>query len=681
MFNMKRIIVLMGFGGVLAAGTLAYFYYQELQIEKKAAQELALAKQKQLELQKKLSGAPGSHLAVHQMIEDLRVNGKTPPPCPLIYPLLNEKGRVTPLGSYLSYFAMVQAACLPEAVLNLPNPGSAFQNFKLFDAGPSQYQEQYHQQLPYFWGTQDCANGKLVRTKSGYRIVLQFKGSHPPQQFEKKFKAGQLHLAPSWMASCLQQWIGFQPNTNQTACLNTPVFLNDDDLKRGASLESLARQGGCQLVNRWDAILAKNPENAYLLERWIDILNAREGTNHLELIEPIAKKYPENPWIQLTYAQELYSLKKYDDVLKISMDELKMNDDNPDWYSYAVCALEAKRYYDEAIELLKNWVQKHPENPNALMQLAIHMRYWAWAARGSDWSKNVSPEGWKTFKDRIAEGLKSAQKATDLAPLYGRAWGGLMEYGNGADFDKVTMQGYFEKVLQLDPNDYNAYSTYMDYLEPKWNGSDEKMFDLAEKYKKRFPVLFTVPSTEKFQVYTEDQSEEGLAKWRRDQKKKIKNSPYWKDFADGCKNYLLVNPGDFGEWIAYLDWAKLRGNTQPVLDLAKKVSAQTKEWAGIYPYLVLADSDATQNGLSTYYDKKNFIKKPAVVKLRLRAYKSLLALDPDNWDIWNRLAYLQTQNKLNRDAKKTFQQIGNHWVAEVWPKDDFEEAKKNLGMN
>ncbi len=686
----KLIFIAVGIGAIVIAAELGYIHQKQVLIEKKAARILKSAREKdqairerELVKKKQEEAAPEGQRPSQEiinMIEDIRVKGQTLPHCPLIFPLKDKMGRINALGSFLSYLAMEQATYLPESIFDLPNAGTLFQNFRLFDSALGQYHEQFSKQLAYMFATPDNASGTLVRAKTGYTITLSFTGSHPLKKYKKKFTANQLHSAPGWMASRLHDWVGFKPNARQAAFLKRPVFLNDKDLERTAFLESLIRQGGYSLVNQWDNILAKNSKCHYLVDRWLGISDFRERTNHLDMIEPLVRKYPDNSFYKFDYVYELYALKKYDEALKLSLEELQRDNDNPDWYRYAAYSLEGKGYNDEAVTLLKNWTQSHPENPNAWIQLAQLTLSLAWEARGTDWTRDVPPKALKLFKKRVEESLKYAQKAVDLTPHYGRAWGQLVAYGNAAELAKETMKDDFGKVLRLDPNDYEAYTVYMDYLNPKWNGSLKEMFEFARKFNKRFPALFFIPCAADFHVLCLEQSEAGLAQWRKETREKVKNSPYWKDFAKSYGNYLTASPGDLGEWKNYLAWAALAGKTKPVLDLAKKISGKDKELRALYPYVVLASSDTAQNGLSKDSEKKEFVKKPKVFKERVKAYQTLLKLDPHNWDIWNRLAWLDYQNKKGKDAKKAFRKIGNHWVAEVWSKDDFEKAKKSSGV-
>ncbi|HJT23135.1 MAG TPA: hypothetical protein VJ873_01060, partial [bacterium] len=292
-----------------------------------------ISSKKQRELEAKLA-ADKPHKEIIAMIDDLKAHGTALPPCPLIYPLLDNKGKITYLGSYLSYFAMKQGSYLPHTVFRIPNAGEIYNEFGLFDPDSPMHLA-YRTQLPLYFGTKDLGEGKLLKSGSSYRIQLRFWGTHPEKKYSKTFKKGKLHLAISWMSSCLQDYAGYHPTAEEAGYMAKPIFTNDEDLNRAARSETYFRNGGPALVLNWDKILAKNPENPYLLNRWISVLGSRDGVHRLDMLEPLIKKYPDATFYKLEYAYELYLSEKYDDGFKVAYKEMMRDDNDPDWYEYA----------------------------------------------------------------------------------------------------------------------------------------------------------------------------------------------------------------------------------------------------------------------------------------------------------------------------------------------------------
>ena len=375
--------------------------YQEKKAEKEAVRLKALNIQR-------------VHDAMFARIDALQ-GSRALPPCPMIYPLLDAQGRVTPLGSYLSYFAMKQASYLPQTAFKIPNAGEIYNEFDLFtEGGPKQ--EAYLKQLPHYFGNaKDIGEGNIRAVGMGHLIQLRFWGTHPERKYAKTFPKGKLHLAMGWMAACLQDYAGFQPTQAQAAYRDKPIYVNDADLLRGARLETLFRNGGRQLIQGWDKILAKNPDNPYLFDRWLAVLDDRSDTDHLGLIRDFAAKDPSNTFSKLDLAYQCYEAEQYDEGVSVCFQELARDNDDPDWWDLAAKCLWAKNDYEETIRLLKTWTELHPDNQEAWLGLVDYYEDWAWVARGDGWAKDVTKEGWRLMGERMALAEKAALQASVVA--------------------------------------------------------------------------------------------------------------------------------------------------------------------------------------------------------------------------------------------------------------------------
>jgi hypothetical protein len=673
----KRYFWLIGLVAVLVFGLLSANFYlgkREEEQEKKAQEVLRSIKQKQMDAEKH------KHDLVLEHIQAIKDHGISLPPCPLVYPLLDAKGKVTPLGSYLSYFSMKCATYLPQEVYLLPNPGEAFNDFHLFDVQKTDHGK-YISQLSYRLGTKDFAKGTLTKTSKGYRIRLKFSRGSKNKKYEKIFDKGKLHLATAWMASCIHDWTGFHSDAAENTYLGKPVFANDEDLLRGSNLEWMFRGGGAKLVNRWDEILNRNPENPFLVDRWATIQIARDDVwvkaNLFGLYDPLIAKSPNNTFVKISYADQLESVGLYDNALDQLWSEMVKDDNNPDFYYLARLCLEGKGYYPECYELMKGWVNKHPENARAWMGFAEFMCEYAWQARGGGYANTVPQEAWKVFFQRIKEGVDSAEKATQLEPNNSRTWGELVAYSNGAEFDDETFHKYFKEAIRCDPGDSWNYTSCLEHLQPKWGGSVEDLFGFAEKYKKEFPILYLYAFSDLFS-YCGDNSPESRKKWRADLRVLIKQKPvFWKKFRMAYQAKLKQNPENVGTWQGYVNWMSENDEERSVLNDVKKLMKVSPELNALYPYMVLNLNNKIEE-LQSDQDKKekgNYLsQQPAVQKTNM-AYSQLLKLDPHNWNIWNRMARFSYQGNDLEKCREAFNGIGDHWDEAVWDKATFDKAK------
>jgi len=195
----------------LVVVVFAYSAYIVMQ-QKMTAQEDALRA-----AQAKAETEARPHREILAKINDFRHHSTALPACPLVYPLLDAKGRISPLGTYLSYLAMQQASFLPQSVFCMVDAGQSFSEFGLFDAD-SPFHQAYYKQLPYYFqNAKDLGEGKLLKSKKGWKIQLRFWGTKSEKKYTRVFRQGKLHLAVGWMASCLQDYMGFRPTAVPTA--------------------------------------------------------------------------------------------------------------------------------------------------------------------------------------------------------------------------------------------------------------------------------------------------------------------------------------------------------------------------------------------------------------------------------------------------------------------------------
>jgi hypothetical protein len=604
----------------------------------------------------------------------LLAHGTALPPCPLVYPLLNEKGKMTALGSYLSYFSMKEASYLPKTVFLIPNAGEIYNEFDLFTPDSPKHGP-YRDQLPYYFGNvKDFGEGKLLKAGKGYQIKLRFWGTKSEKKYAKKFKKGSLHLAIGWMSACLQDYEGFRPNADQKGYRDNPIFKSDEDLKRGAELETFFRNGGRGLVTGWENILAKNQDNPYLFDRWLAILDSRGDKKHLVLIQQLLQKNPDNTFSKLDYLVQCYEAEKYDEGINLGLQELTRDDNNPDWYDLTVSCLEGKGFYEEAIQLLQAWTKLHPDNQEAFMKLKDTYVAWAWVARGSGWASTVTPEGAKLMEERMGEAVVAGVKACQVAPGDCRVWSKMLGLGNGANFDAAKMQDNCEKMFELNPYRTQGYDAYLEYLKPKWNGTQEEMLDFAKKYDAYDPGLWGDALEEVFQVYSDDDSVEGKQKRIQAIRINMKDQTELTDFEKSKFGYLKIHPENLNEWAEFIGWEDLAGRQEAVLDEAKKLSQTNPELKALPAALFIDYTEQAKNNIPALEDQEAFDQRPDILERTEQAFRHLAEADPGNWAHLNYLAFYGYKLHNLDITRRALKSIGSNWSPEVWPQVIFNKA-------
>jgi hypothetical protein len=129
--------------------------------------------------------------------------------------------------------------------------------------------------------------------------------------------------------------------------------------------------------------------------------------------------------------------------------------------------------YNNCIEppLFKNW----PDASTSWLLKGEANIEMAWQARGGGYANTVTDEGWKSFKEHLNTAGKSLEHAWKLNPKDPRIAVKMMwvELGQGQGGDRMEL--WFNRAMELDPNDYDACNTKCLYLEPKWYGSIDQM--------------------------------------------------------------------------------------------------------------------------------------------------------------------------------------------------------------
>jgi len=95
----------------------------------------------------------------------------------------------------------------------------------------------------------------------------------------------------------------------------------------------------------------------------------------------------------------------------------------------------------------------------------------AWKARGSDYANNVAASQWTQFAEKLKKAEAELEGAWELNPKQPLIAEEMMtlELGQGKGRDRMEL--WFQRAMQLNPNDYRACCQKLYYLEPKWYGS------------------------------------------------------------------------------------------------------------------------------------------------------------------------------------------------------------------
>jgi hypothetical protein len=257
----------------------------------------------------------------------------------------------------------------------------------------------------------------------------------------------------------------------------------------------------------------------------------------------------------------------------------------------------------------------------------------------------------------------------------------MVALGTGAEFQPKEMKGYFLKAIQWAPANLDSYDHYLDYLAPKWFGSEKEQLGFLNQYWKNDPYMVYDIAYDAFWDYQEPHSiPERTAQIIR-VTNNMKRSPYLPIYEKGMKEYFRQHPYDSINWGYYTWWMYYLNKRDDVLAWARKVVPKNNpELKALYPTIVV--NVLHEDGYLHNHDEViRYWDMPDVMKLNGEALRALVKADPDNMNYWNRLGCFDIDHKFYAEAKKCYDAIGDQRDDSVWNKFKFNQGKVAVQAN
>lgn len=196
------------------------------------------------------------------------------------------------------------------------------------------------------------------------------------------------------------------------------------------------------------------------------------------------------------------------------------------------------KLYEEHYRALEMPLFQHwPEKGGAfLVKGAFQIKY-AWFARGSGYANTVTELGGRLFAERLQEARAALDRAWALDSTDPRICYNQLTVELGMGEVRADMERWFERGMNLDPNDYDLCRHKLYYLEPKWHGSPEDMVRfgrecvVSPRWGGRVPLIL-VDAYDKIATYLDEAGRAEM--WR--------NPGVWKDVRFSYERYFELNP-------------------------------------------------------------------------------------------------------------------------------------------
>ncbi len=134
-----------------------------------------------------------------------------------------------------------------------------------------------------------------------------------------------------------------------------------------------------------------------------------------------------------------------------------------------------QRYEEVADHLDKGKAGKY-------VRLVIEGRFLAregWDARGNGAAGSVTAEGWKVFQQRIPQAREKFEAAWVADKTRYEAPTEMVEACRDGGLERATMEVWFARAMEANPDNRRACIYKLDYLQPKWHGSLKEYLSFA----------------------------------------------------------------------------------------------------------------------------------------------------------------------------------------------------------
>lgn len=192
----------------------------------------------------------------------------------------------------------------------------------------------------------------------------------------------------------------------------------------------------------------------------------------------------------------------------------------------------------------------------------------AWIYRGNGYADTITSEGEKGFEKNLALADKALNRAWRIDPSDARIAVEMLsvELGQGEGRDRMEL--WFNRAMNDNPDDYEACSAKLNYIEPKWYGSVQDMLQFGRECVQNTNWGGTVPLVlvdAHYAIYNQfiDPSAQ-TNYWKQ---------PYvWDDISSAYERYFQNYPNDAGRIAYYARYAYYGEQWDKLNQLIPKIS-------------------------------------------------------------------------------------------------------------
>jgi hypothetical protein len=236
-----------------------------------------------------------------------------------------------------------------------------------------------------------------------------------------------------------------------------------------------------------------------------------------------------------------------------------------------------------------------PSNQVAkLLLIGDSMCRLAWESRGHGTATEVSADDWDRFDSQLARGEEALKQAWELEPTCGEIPHLMMCIETYLDRGRDRMEQWFERAMRLNGDDYYACMAKLEYLEPRWHGSEAELLGFGraclrtQNWEGRLPFIL-LESHRRLARYAmpllPPASQEGGY---------ITRAYVWSDIQAIYEPYLAKYPGSFYDKSCYARLAAIGGHYEVANRLFEGLGANW--WHSVFGNEYMRLRAAARNG-------------------------------------------------------------------------------------
>lgn len=191
----------------------------------------------------------------------------------------------------------------------------------------------------------------------------------------------------------------------------------------------------------------------------------------------------------------------------------------------------------------------------------------AWNARGNGFARNITDEAAKTFQDDLAVAETALDRAWELNPHDARIPTEMLsvELGQGQGRDRMEL--WFHRAMKIDPDNYDACTTRLSYIDPNYYGSIQEMLDFGREcvtnsaWGGRVPLVLVDVRARIYNQFIDKTQQTNY--WRQ--------PDVWPDIKSAYDRFFELNPNALADYKDYAWYANKAGQWETFLRLAPKI--------------------------------------------------------------------------------------------------------------